>query len=154
MGLNNALNFGLQGLAMDAFTTPLGTGPGLMMGVAAGLFSPDGQDMNQAYDGSRFARYPMHQSGFPMLEGLFGNTQGGPRDPAPVSQQKEWSGGAKALAMGAMALMGAANGGGPFSMPLFGWATGLTPYNSGGAIPQMWSSGAMGNWGAWAGVLT
>lgn len=144
MGLNNLMKFGAIGLAADIFAGPLTQGQGLALGAITGLFAPDAQDMDQAYAGDRFNHLPKHFLGFPMTEGLFGNTQGGPRDPAPSNN--EWPGWAKTLAMGAGALLMASHGGN-FTFPLYSFAAGLTPYNSGGLIPLAWSNGLIPNWG-------
>jgi len=144
MGLQNLVKFGAMGLATDIFAGPMTGGQGVRLGAIAGLFAPDAQDMDNVYQGSNFSGLPMEFLGFPMMQGLFGNTQGGPRDPAPV--KNEWPGWAKALAVGAGAMLMGANGG-SFSFPLYTFAAGLTPYNSGGAIPLAWSSGLISNWG-------
>lgn len=151
MGLNNAMKFGAIGLAADAFAWPVTMGQGIFLGAIAGLFTPDSKDMDAAYAGDRFQNLPKHYLGFPMTEGLFGNTQGGPRDPAPT--KREWPGWAKAAAVGVGALMLGRHGG-AFSFPLYSWAAGLTPYNSGGLMPLAWSNGLIPSWGWSAGFFT
>lgn len=151
MGIQNALKFGGIGLMADMAAWQVTMGQGTILGAIAGLFTPDAQDMDAAYQGSRFHGGLERSVGFPMTEGLFGNTQGGPRDPAP--SKSEWPGWAKTAAVGAGALLFARNGG-AFSFPLYTFAAGLTPYNSGGLTPLAWSNGLIPNWGWSAGFLT
>ena len=151
MGIQNALKFGAFGLAADMFAWPVTMGQGMILGAITGLVTPDARDMDAAYEGDRFNTNPSHYMGFPMTEGLFGNSSGGPQD--PQATDKPWPGWAKtaAMAVGATMLM---NNGGAFSFPLYTFAAGLTPYNSGGLIPLAYSNGLMPDWGWSAGFLT
>ena len=151
MGIGNAIKFGAAGLAADALAWHMTMGKGMFLGAIAGLFTPDSKDMGGAYEPDRFNSVSGRYAGFPMTEGLFGNTQGGPHDPPPTD--KPWPTWAKAAAIGVGAvLLGGA--GGAFSLPLYGFAAGLMPYNTGGLMPLAWSNGLIPNWGWTAGFFT
>lgn len=151
MGIGNAIKFGAMGLAADSFAWHLTMGKGMFLGAIAGLFTPDAKDMGGTYEPDRFNTVSSRYAGFPMMEGLFGNTQGGPNDPAPTTRSAGTLAKAAALGVGAMLLSG---GGSSFSLPLYGWAAGLMPYNTGGLMPLAWSNGLLPNWGWTAGFLT
>ena len=150
MGIKNALTYGAFGLAADLLAGPFVTrGQGMFLGALTGMFTPDAKDMGEAYDPSRF-RFGGEVGGLGMFESLFGHTQGGPRDPEAAETQRPGLGTVGAVALGALAL---SNLGSVFNLPLYGWAAGLLPYNSGGLVPLAWSNGLIPNWGWGAGLL-
>ena len=151
MGIQNMLKFGGMGLVADMLAGPMTMGQGMIMGGLAGLFTPDAHDLDAAYEGGRFQDRPLRSFGLPMMDSLFGHTQGGPNDPPPTERAMPGWAGAAVAGLGVLSLL---SGGGPFSFPLYTFAAGLTPYNSGGLIPLAWSSGLIPSWGWSAGILT
>lgn len=147
MGIQNMLKYGGLGLMADMAAWHMTTGKGMFFGGIAGLFTPDSKDMDAVYDGSRFAGGGLlGRLGFSMSEGLFGDTLGRPQDPmrseAPLPK---WAG-AAALGVAALTFL---NGGRPFNFPLYTFAAGLTPYNSGGIMALARNSGLLPRgWGA------
>ncbi len=149
MGLQNVMNYGMRGRAIDAQTYGIFQGLPTTLGILRGLFTPDADGMSQVHDPKRTAGESKTTfGGFPMLEELFGtNSKGVHSNEFPTWLKYG------ALIAGASILLpvisqsALQSGLGPLPRSIYS-----TPFSPAGAIPLLWRRGYIQNWGLWAGL--
>jgi hypothetical protein len=153
MSIRNAINYGTQGLAIDAYTYGMTGGLPTKLALLYGLFKPDASDMDRVYQPERFKSEPTrtYYTGFNMFDQLFGQK-------SSDSHSGEWPTWLKfgAIAAGATLLLpmitrSAYFGGG--LIPPFPMSIRSTPLSPAQLIPLAWRNGYIPNWGLMAGLI-